>query len=76
VRPDNFSGIELRSWENIVIVPPDDAKAVAEAIVRLLDDRNLARRIGDAQRQLILDNFSLDAVTDRHLELYESLGRG
>jgi glycosyltransferase involved in cell wall biosynthesis len=75
VRPDNFSGIELRSWENIVIVPPEDAKTLAEAIIRLLDDRNLARRIGDAQRKLILDHFSLDAVTDRHLELYESLAR-
>jgi glycosyltransferase involved in cell wall biosynthesis len=76
VRPDNFSGIHLRSWENVVIVPPDDPKALAEAIIRLLDDRNLARRIGDAQRQLILDHFSLDAVTDRHVELYESLARG
>lgn len=75
VRPDNFSGFELHSWENLVIVPPDDAKALAEAIVRLLDDRNLARRIGEAQRQLILDHFSLDAVTDRHIDLYESLAR-
>jgi glycosyltransferase involved in cell wall biosynthesis len=73
VRPDNFPGLELRSWENVVIVPPDDARAMAEAIVRLLDDRDLAHRIGEGQRRLIRDHFSIDAVTDRHLELYERL---
>jgi 1,2-diacylglycerol 3-alpha-glucosyltransferase len=76
VRSDNFPGTELRSWDNVVIVPPDDPRALAEAIVRLLDDRDLARRVGDGQRRLILDNFSLDAVTDRHLELYERLVGG
>jgi glycosyltransferase involved in cell wall biosynthesis len=46
---------------------------MAEAIVRLLDDRDLARRVGEGQRQLIRDHFSLDALTDRHLELYEQI---
>lgn len=73
VRPDNFPGVSLRSWENVVIVPPDDGKALAEAIVRLLDDRELARRVGGGQRRLIGEHFSLDAVTDRHVELYESV---
>jgi 1,2-diacylglycerol 3-alpha-glucosyltransferase len=73
IREGNFPGLELRSWENVVIVPPDDARAMAEAIVRLLDDRDLARRIGEGQRRLIRDHFSIEAVTDRHLELYERL---
>jgi glycosyltransferase involved in cell wall biosynthesis len=73
VRADNFPGLELRSWDNVVIVPPNDPSALAEAIVRLLDDRNLARRVGEGQRRLILEHFSLATVTDRHLELYERL---
>jgi glycosyltransferase involved in cell wall biosynthesis len=71
VRPDNFPGVELRSWENVVIVPPNDPRALADAIARLLDDATQARRIGDGQRRLILDNFSIDVVTDRHLDLYQ-----
>src|SRR5262245_27441767 len=73
VRDDNFPGIRLRSWDNIVIVPPDDARALAEAIIRLLDDRDLAWRVGDGQRALIRDHFSIGAVTDRHVALYEAL---
>jgi 1,2-diacylglycerol 3-alpha-glucosyltransferase len=76
VREDNFPGIDLRSWDNVVIVPPNDPLALAEAIVRLLDDQHLARRVGEGQRRLILDHFSLDAVTDRHLELYSRLVGG
>jgi glycosyltransferase involved in cell wall biosynthesis len=75
VRPDNFPGLELQSWENIVIVPPDDPRALAEAIVRLLDDPELARRVGAGQRRFILEHFSIEAVTERHLELYERLVR-
>jgi glycosyltransferase involved in cell wall biosynthesis len=73
VRDDNFRWVRLRSWDNVVIVPRDDAQAMAEAIVRLLDDRDLARHVGEGQRGLIRDHFSLDAVTDRHLDLYERL---
>jgi glycosyltransferase involved in cell wall biosynthesis len=73
VRTDNFPGIQLRSWDNVVIVSRDDPRALAEAIIRLLDDRDLARRVGEGQRRLILDHFSLDAVTDQHLQLYQRL---
>jgi glycosyltransferase involved in cell wall biosynthesis len=73
VRTDNFPGLELRSWENLVIVPRDDPRALAEAIVRLLDDPNLARRVGEGQRQLMLDHFSIDSVATKHLDLYARL---
>jgi glycosyltransferase involved in cell wall biosynthesis len=76
VRADNFPGIQLRSWDNVVIVPPDDPPALAEAIVRLLDDPDLARHVGEGQRRLVLEHFSLAAVTDRHLELYHRVVGG
>jgi glycosyltransferase involved in cell wall biosynthesis len=75
VRPDNFPGIRLESWHNVVIVPPDDERSLAEAIIRLLDDRELARGVADGQRELIVGHFSVDAVTDRHLDLYTALVR-
>jgi glycosyltransferase involved in cell wall biosynthesis len=71
VRPDNFPGISLRSWENIVLVPPDDPRSLADSIVHLLDDPELARHVASGQQGLIRDHFTLDVVTDAHIALYE-----
>jgi 1,2-diacylglycerol 3-alpha-glucosyltransferase len=71
VRPDNFPGITLRSWENIVLVGPDDPRSLAEAVIRLLDDPELASRVAAGQQQLVRDHFTLDVVTDEHIALYE-----
>jgi glycosyltransferase involved in cell wall biosynthesis len=73
VRADNFLGVKLESWENIVLVPPDAPSALAEAAIRLLDDPELARRIAERERDLIRAHFTLDAVTDAHVALYERL---
>jgi glycosyltransferase involved in cell wall biosynthesis len=75
VRADNFPGVELRSWENVVLVPPDDPGELAAALGRLLDDRELAAEVGAGQRRLVESHFTLDVVTDRHAELYEQLAR-
>ncbi|MDQ1447667.1 MAG: 1,2-diacylglycerol 3-alpha-glucosyltransferase [Actinomycetota bacterium] len=71
VSTDNFPGLELRSGENITIVPENDPKALADAIHQLLDDPELARRVGKGQRQFVVDHFSIDAVTRDYLALYE-----
>ena len=71
VRADNFPGVKLSSWDNIVLVPLDAPSALAEAVIRLLDDPQLARRVADGQRQLIREHFTLDAVIDAHIALYE-----
>jgi glycosyltransferase involved in cell wall biosynthesis len=71
VRPDNFPGIRLRSWENIVLAPANDPRSLAEAIVQLLDDPDLARRVGAGQQRLIRDHFTLQVVTDAHIALYD-----
>jgi len=70
VREDNFPGLHLRSWENVVRVPEDDPVALADAILKLLDDPELAARVGAAQRRFILENFSIEAVTSKHEALY------
>ncbi len=73
VRADNFPGVDLRSWENVVLVPADDPRAFADAVVSLIDDPELAARIGAAQRKLIEDHFTLDAVTEAHVALFNRL---
>jgi 1,2-diacylglycerol 3-alpha-glucosyltransferase len=71
VRPDNFPGVTLRSWENIVLVGPDHPRSLAEAVVRLLDDRELAGHVAAGQQRLVREHFTLDVVTDAHIALYE-----
>jgi L-malate glycosyltransferase len=54
-----------------LLVPPGDAPALAEAIVRVVSDAGLRRRLGDAGRQRAITEFSLDATTERYQQLYE-----
>jgi glycosyltransferase involved in cell wall biosynthesis len=49
----NRAGIPdvVRDGENGLLVDPDDARALAEALVTLLSDRSLAERYGEAARR-------------------------
>ncbi|HYM60467.1 MAG TPA: glycosyltransferase family 4 protein [Thermoanaerobaculia bacterium] len=55
----------VRHEETGLVVPVDDPAALAAALVRLLRDRDLGRRLGENGRRLMLDRFTLArAVTD------------
>ncbi len=61
--------------EGAGITVPKDAAAMAEALRRLAGDRDRLRRMGAAGRELAVQRFSWDVVTDRLIDLYErSLG--
>jgi glycosyltransferase involved in cell wall biosynthesis len=63
----------LHDGENALIVPPGDHLAMARALGRLLNDRALACRIGEAGRRLVESKYS-GACLARTLEaLYRSL---
>jgi len=59
-----------------LLVPPRDAAGLADAIARVLEDRELAARLGRAGRARVVERFSIqDAI--RHTErLYLTLLRG
>jgi glycosyltransferase involved in cell wall biosynthesis len=54
-----------------VLVPPGEAEPLAEAIVRVAADRDLARRMGEAGRDRALARFLQAFCTDRTELLYE-----
>lgn len=54
-----------------LLVPPGDPDALRTAIVRLLDDAELCRRMGDAGRQRIRALCSWERVTQATLAAYE-----
>jgi glycosyltransferase involved in cell wall biosynthesis len=56
-----------------LLVPPSDPPQLAAAIERLLRDRGLTCRLGEAARERARHLFPVDAMVDRHLELYGRL---
>lgn len=57
------------------VVPVRDVEAMAEALVRLARDPELRRRMGEAGRQRVLEEFTLERQTREWRELYEGLLR-
>jgi starch synthase len=45
-----------------IVVPREDPRALAQALARLLDDRVLAARLGDAARRRVAEHYSPEAV--------------
>ena len=56
------------------VVPKGDADAIANALRDLLDDADLARRMGVAGRKRSLERFSWELTAGKMEAVYESLG--
>ncbi|HZP72748.1 MAG TPA: glycosyltransferase family 4 protein [Gaiellaceae bacterium] len=54
-----------------LLVPRDDAAAVAGAIARLLDDESLREQFGASGRRRALADFSVAQMADRTLDVYD-----
>jgi glycosyltransferase involved in cell wall biosynthesis len=54
-----------------VLVPPQNAPALAEAILRLLKDAPLRRRMGEAGLARVRGQFNVDRMVDETLAVYE-----
>ncbi|HXT22856.1 MAG TPA: glycosyltransferase family 4 protein, partial [Thermoanaerobaculia bacterium] len=56
-----------------LLVPPESAAALADALIALLTDPERRRRMGEAGRARVAERFSIDRVAERHLELLRRL---
>ena len=63
----------LEDGEAGLLVPPGDTGAIIAAVSRLLDDRELACRLGQAARSLIGKRFSVDRMVRSTEDLYAEL---
>jgi glycosyltransferase involved in cell wall biosynthesis len=61
----------LIDGETGVLVPPRDAPALAEAVIRLLNDPVLARRMGERGREHVCAHFSLKLQIEETENVYE-----
>ena len=64
-----------RDGINALIVPVCNSKALAEAILRLLNDPELRVRLGREGRRIVMEEFSLEVVIHKTLYLYDQMLR-
>jgi glycosyltransferase involved in cell wall biosynthesis len=65
----------VRHEETGLLVPPRDPSALAAAMLRLIDDRDLARRLGAAGRELVRNQFTIQQTVDGVDRVYRELAQ-
>jgi glycosyltransferase involved in cell wall biosynthesis len=60
---------QLRDDENIVLVPPGDARELAHSVRLLLDDQDRSSAIGAAARESVLHHATVEQYADRLLDV-------
>jgi glycosyltransferase involved in cell wall biosynthesis len=66
----------VRDGESGLLVPPGDDAALADAMIRLLEDPALAVRLGVAARRRVAAEYSRDAMRKRFEDFYHALRDG
>lgn len=61
--------------KNGLLVPSEDPKALADAVVYMLDNPDKARQMGENARKTIEENYTISSAADRYVELYSELVR-
>ena len=59
--------------ETGIIVPVDDADALAEAMVRMVEDADMRERFGKAARRLVETDFSAEVIGRQTVSVYDRL---
>jgi phosphatidyl-myo-inositol alpha-mannosyltransferase len=62
---------DVMTDETSVAVPPGDPRALADALVALVDDEPLRRALGAAARELAIERYSWDDIARRLARIYE-----
>ncbi len=57
---------------NGLLVPEKDAPAMADAILRIMNDPALLKRLSDGARRLYREKFTARAMTEQLEALYEA----
>lgn len=57
-----------------LLVPPRDSIALANAMLLLIENPELRKRMGTAGRELAVQEFSLEQIVAAHMNIYRELG--
>jgi glycosyltransferase involved in cell wall biosynthesis len=56
-----------------ILVPPKDPSALAEAVIRVLNDKERARNMGSSARKKVEEEFSVEKMVAKTEDVYMSL---
>jgi len=60
---------------NGILIPPKDSSAIAQAIIRLINDRESGKKLGLAARKRVEQEFSVEKMVAEIEKVYSSLPR-
>lgn len=60
----------VRDGETGLLIPPDDARALADALARLLDDREFAERMASEGARFVRENLTVERMVEETERLY------
>lgn len=72
-RPDYFPHATFIDGEQVLIVSPGDPDALAQAIMRLIEDPTLSEHIGSAGRSFVNEHFDMPKVCEHNLDLLKRI---
>ena len=62
----------IKDGETGLLIPPKNTDALYNAMLRLLEDKKLQQRLGEAARKQYLEQFNFDRITtDQFIPLYK-----
>jgi glycosyltransferase involved in cell wall biosynthesis len=59
--------------QHALLVPPEDASALARALLELLGSQPLRQHLGQRARDHVQEHYSIDRIVDRYVALYRAL---
>lgn len=71
----NIGGIPdiIEDGENGLLVPPGEPQALANAIIRIIEDPDLADQFREAGLKTVHERFSWEKISDQFIEIYQEL---
>lgn len=66
----------VRDGETGYLVPPQDPEALAAAVIRLLDDPELRKKMGKCARYFVQENYAEKIVLEHYAALYQKVAGG
>lgn len=71
----NLGGVYALVKEGINgwLLPPGDVAAIADAVIKLINNPTLVKSMGQNSRRIAREKFSMDRMTEEIIRVYESL---
>jgi len=63
----------IKEGKNGFLVHPKDDQALADGLNKILEDEALALKMGEISKKMVSNEFTLDSMSDKVIEVYKEL---